>query len=1262
MGRRLCDVIGVADPSKLPDCDSIKIAGILELLRTQGVWSLSLRLAWIQMCQVRHIKDGTAKLPPASALAHAAGVADGVFAEHAKAHDASPWSADDTQALIVALADALSETDLGKATVDVARADENASVLLGGVMLLVRNAVQNFFTADLFSAMTVFLAHAVGSFGLSASSALDPSVVVIASRGQPMSLSVAPESGAVLWGSEVVAQTNAPLPAPRSGPPGDAEAPAPASHLAYRHDLNERDGEVIELDTAQGGRAAAWFMRHDRAARFQPFPEDMPTLFMRAGRLHAATHDVEGHANAARPGPGELGDDEAVGVDAEVAPGYAVSNLGQIRRLCKPSEFLAPESLIALRDNAFFESSSAPSPSPSGDLVAQDLRDVPVVLNRIRTAWGDASSPNSKSARKFFAAIREAVLRKLRPDTDASERVSVDVLVIGVEVSLWIGEQFASDLQTLFPCLRVIPCSANKIIGVLSNAKGSFAMTGFSFCSVNLDLKRTIVVSLSHSGQTFPTMHATHALAGLLPPERMFVVVGSVDSKMAQAVGQHVYRGCEWNGSVFDTFAGWRPAEACTVSALAMHHTLTELLLFVAERVHRDKRDGGGGDVPTTERAALARQRTAPASKFRLLRNASTGRIANAEGELDHVVVAESITLSAENAAGLRQCSDMSVLFSLPAIVGSADNKLTHARLVALGRHWGGHVLESPLAWMLSAAYIAITVVVLQLPAAQFTLWAASRVACEAMGPPDSSLTERLCGPDVVAVPDVLHAGDRGPSGPAWWDVLVYALKLADAVIYVFLPLWVALLLRALQRRAPFARLGKRTVVVADVPYVHQTLESYASKLFALAYSATGIDVHGANPIDHLVHRFTHRVARGVLVLAGRPDGRLYTQTRAESWILLALRQAKCIVHPFVPKWLRPNMERWVHPDGLAGPGNLGFGPEVITVGHNPFEDPVALDGHVALPKHRPSFITEVLADSSWDAPEDGLGTTTDAPAPTQAKSSSEVAHPADHLMRIKEIDRKAAGAALSNRRKNAIGAHALAGLREDEAGALAASYAMVASLASRNGREGRGIASIQRSASRGRDVAPEASLVSPLTVMHAMDAAATLGNMTAISSIASAMDAMVAPPGASQDGTPIAPLRRDSFGDNTGSAGGSSLRSYKRLRRTDGSFLGLGSGILSPVADESEHGIPERQAADVPAAAPNLLELFTEAGAAEQWWENRIASMERMLAHFVLLHAMAERSAGWPLPFEVWRTQSQLRVATTAAPISAADVVAAWQ
>lgn len=43
----------------------------------------------------------------------------------------------------------------------------------------------------------------------------------------------------------------------------------------------------------------------------------------------------------------------------------------------------------------------------------------------------------------------------------------MDLLIIGCEASLWIGEQFASDLQNLFPALRVVAMSANKVIGKL---------------------------------------------------------------------------------------------------------------------------------------------------------------------------------------------------------------------------------------------------------------------------------------------------------------------------------------------------------------------------------------------------------------------------------------------------------------------------------------------------------------------------------------------------------------------------------------------------------------------------------------------------------------------------------------------------------------------------------------------------------------------------------------------------------------------------
>lgn len=54
-------------------------------------------------------------------------------------------------------------------------------------------------------------------------------------------------------------------------------------------------------------------------------------------------------------------------------------------------------------------------------------------------------------------------------------------------------------------------------------------------------------------------------------------------------------------------------------------------------------------------------------------------------------------------------------------------------------------------------------------------------------------------------------------------------------------------------------RFGKRTVVVADVPWVGRCTEAFSSKLFSLAYSFAGPDVHCGDPVDDLVHRFAHR-------------------------------------------------------------------------------------------------------------------------------------------------------------------------------------------------------------------------------------------------------------------------------------------------------------------------------------------------------------------------------------------------------------------
>lgn len=60
------------------------------------------------------------------------------------------------------------------------------------------------------------------------------------------------------------------------------------------------------------------------------------------------------------------------------------------------------------------------------------------------------------------------------------------------------------------------------------------------------------------------------------------------------------------------------------------------------------------------------------------------------------------------------------------------------------------------------------------------------------------------------------------------------------------------------------------------------------------------------------------------------------------------------------------------------------------------------------------------------------------------------------------------------------------------------------------------------------------------------------------------------------------------------------------------------------------------------------IVDLFNKTTALELWYENRHASLERYVAFLVLFHEMAARVASFaPLTFQVWRSQSQLRVAT---------------
>lgn len=146
-----------------------------------------------------------------------------------------------------------------------------------------------------------------------------------------------------------------------------------------------------------------------------------------------------------------------------------------------------------------------------------------------------------------------------------------------------------------------------------------------------------------------------------------------------------------------------------------------------------------------------------------------------------------------------------------------------------------------------------------------------------------------------------------------------------DAALYIYFPIYLGRTLRIVEGRSIFHRFGKRTIIVTDVPWVARCGEQFLSRLFSLSYGFVCPEVHSADPIDDLIHRFGHRSVRGLLLAVGRPDGRLFAFTKTEAAALLAVKQMIFVE-------------------------NLGEHPEVISVGSNPHFDERHCVKHVVLP------------------------------------------------------------------------------------------------------------------------------------------------------------------------------------------------------------------------------------------------------------------------------------------------------------------------
>ena len=102
----------------------------------------------------------------------------------------------------------------------------------------------------------------------------------------------------------------------------------------------------------------------------------------------------------------------------------------------------------------------APLPLTTPDPVGQDIRDLPATLAKIQADWDQPTdSLNRMSAWTYTYLLRE----RMKAQDGNTHDGSIDLLITGCEVSLWIGEQFASDIHRVFPKLRVVTLSANKL-------------------------------------------------------------------------------------------------------------------------------------------------------------------------------------------------------------------------------------------------------------------------------------------------------------------------------------------------------------------------------------------------------------------------------------------------------------------------------------------------------------------------------------------------------------------------------------------------------------------------------------------------------------------------------------------------------------------------------------------------------------------------------------------------------------------------------
>jgi hypothetical protein len=527
--------------------DSLAVAGMIDLLRTKGCFGLSCRYAICLGLPTSTItEDLDGKFPLYTHFETIGNCFEQVLQEMLKT---TTMEAIETSS-VVRNSFALRVTTklqpqrqalFQQQQLENYLTDDEGDASLQAFCLATINA---FFDNDLFWTLSTFLENAKGSFGLCITSSLDAHrQLCLAARGQTMSIAFYPNKGLICYGSEQAA-VKAGLNAKAFSSNNDDVSGQSRGDLdddALRLDLDDLGGEIAVLD---------WSDPKSTPHVTSVPHRNKPVHEMMNGKVRLVLHQES--------------------KSTPLAHDVIFHRMTKLTRntLVKP---LRPE---------------------TDDLILSDIQDIPKVCANIQDEFHvskAATSLNRLTAYNLSRCLRDRLDMHLE---DRAPILGIDILLTGCEVSLWIAEQFACDLQTAFPRLRIKCVSANKLLGLFGQEIPLPAL-GHPYSSRTYSLQDAIVIIVSHSGGTFGPLACSNLLQAAT--KNIFVVTSEWDTQVGKQLRAMDRDNDEedhglFSSRIFSTEVGLRSAEPCSVSVAATHQLLTNLFLYVSAVIISDVR------------------------------------------------------------------------------------------------------------------------------------------------------------------------------------------------------------------------------------------------------------------------------------------------------------------------------------------------------------------------------------------------------------------------------------------------------------------------------------------------------------------------------------------------------------------------------------------------------------------------------------------------------------------------------------------------